>query len=64
MSSNAGGFGQDVVAAIRDLAQLLNGFVKAAALDGVPHGGAVQSAVEQLVLGGHAQRIERKFDLR
>jgi hypothetical protein len=64
MSSNARGFGQDVVAAIRDLAQLLNGFVKAAALDGVPHGGAVQSAVEQLVLGGHAQRIERKFDLR
>jgi hypothetical protein len=37
MSSNARGFGQDVVAAIRDLAQLLNGFVKAAALDGVPH---------------------------
>jgi hypothetical protein len=48
MSSNARGFGQDVVAAVGDLAQLLDRFVEVAALGGVPHGGAVQSAVEQL----------------
>jgi hypothetical protein len=61
MSSNARCFGQDVVAAVGDLAQLLDRFVEVAALGGVPHGGAVQSAVEQLVLGGHAQAYRKKI---
>ena len=33
------------------LAQLLNGFVEVPAFGGVPHCGAVQRAVEQLVFG-------------
>jgi hypothetical protein len=53
---------KDVVTAIGDLAQLLDGFIKAAAFGGVPHGGAVQSAVEQLILGAHTSGIECKFD--
>jgi hypothetical protein len=36
--------------AIGDLTQLLDGFIKAAALGGVPHGGAVEGAVEQLIV--------------
>ena len=50
--SDAGCLGKDVVAAIGDLAQLLDGFIQVAALDRATHGGAVESAVEQLVLGG------------
>jgi hypothetical protein len=49
--SDAGSLGKDVVTAIGDLAQLLNGFIQVAALRGSPHGGAVESAVEQQV--GH-----------
>jgi hypothetical protein len=52
--SDTSGLGEDVVTTIGDLARLLDGFVEVAAFGGVPHGGAVQSAVEQLVLGGHA----------
>ena len=52
--SDACSLSQDVVAAIGDLAQLLDGFVEVAAFDGVPHGGSVKCAVEKLILGGHA----------
>jgi hypothetical protein len=51
---DACGLGKDVVAAIGNLSQLLDGLIQVAALDGVPHGGAVESALEQLVPGGHA----------
>jgi hypothetical protein len=47
---DARGLGKDVVAAIGDLSKLFDGFVKAAAFGGVPHGGAVEIAVEQLIL--------------
>ncbi len=53
---------QDVVAAIGDLAQLLNAFVQVAAFGGISHGGTVQSTVEQLVLVLILQRIECRFD--
>ena len=50
---DARSLGEDVVAAIGDLAQLLDGFVEVAALGGVPHRGPVECRVEQLGLGGH-----------
>ena len=62
--SDASGLGKDVVAAIGDLAQLLNGFVEVAALGGVPHGGSVESGAEQLILGGHAQAYRMQIRLR
>jgi hypothetical protein len=37
---------KDVVTAIGDLAQLLDGFIKAAAFGGVPHGRAVELGAE------------------
>jgi hypothetical protein len=51
-----------VVAAIGDLTQLLNGLIQVAALGGVPHGGSVESAAEQPILGDMLNRIECRFD--
>ena len=59
--SDACGLGQDVVAAIGDLAQLLDGFIEAAAFGGLPHGGAVEGAVEQLILGAHTSGYRTQF---
>ncbi len=50
---DASGLGEDVVTAVGELAQLFDGFVKVAALGGVPHCGAVEGAVEKLIRGGH-----------
>jgi hypothetical protein len=50
--SDAGGLGQDVVTAVGDLAQLLDGFIQVAAFGGVPHRGAVKGAVEKLIRSG------------
>jgi hypothetical protein len=55
---------QDIVAAIGDLAQLLDGLIQVAAFGGVPHRGAVQSAVEELVSGGHAPAYRMQIRLR
>jgi hypothetical protein len=41
--SDPGGLGEDVITAIGDLAQLLNGFIQVAALGDVPHRGASAS---------------------
>ena len=60
-SSDASGLGQDVVAAIGDLAQLLDGFIKAAAFGGAPHRGAMEGAVEQLILGAHTSAYRTTF---
>jgi hypothetical protein len=51
-----------MVAAIGDLTQLGDGLGSVAPLSGVPHGGAVERTVEQLILGRHTQRIECMFD--
>jgi hypothetical protein len=61
--SDARGLGKDVVATIGDLTQLLHGLIQVAPVRGLPHGGAVQRAVEQLVLGGHAlaYRMQVRF---
>jgi hypothetical protein len=62
--SDARGLGQDVVAAIGDLAQLLDGFIEATAFGGVPHRDAVEGAVEQLIGAAYTpQRIEYNFYL-
>jgi hypothetical protein len=45
----------DFVVTVGDFAQLGDGVVKVAALGRVPHCRAVESAVEQLFLSGHAQ---------
>jgi hypothetical protein len=42
-----------MVAAIGDLTQLGDGLGSVAPLSGVPHGGAVERTVEQLILGRH-----------
>ena len=60
---DAGSLSQDVVTAISDLAQLLDGFIQVAALGGVPHGGAVEGAVEELSLVDMLQRIEQVFEV-
>jgi hypothetical protein len=52
--SDACSLRKDVVTAIGNLAQLLNGFIEVAALRGVTHRRAVKSDVEKPVLSGHA----------
>jgi hypothetical protein len=61
--SDACSLGKYVVTAIGDLAQLLDGFIQVAAFGGVPHGGAVEGAVEQLIFGTHnpAYRTQIRF---
>jgi hypothetical protein len=51
---DAGSFGEDVISAACDLAQLLDGFVQVAAFGGIPHRGAVEGAVEQLILSAQS----------
>jgi hypothetical protein len=46
------GFGQDVVATVSDVAEFLDGFVKAAAFGGIAHGSAMKVAEEKLVRSG------------
>jgi hypothetical protein len=59
---DASGLGKYVVTAIGDLAQLLDRFVKIAALGGVPHRGAVKGAVEKLIRVDMPRAIEWVFD--
>src|SRR5215204_6556485 len=47
--SDPGSFGQDVVTALGDLAQIFDCFVQVAALGGVSHCSAVEGAVEELL---------------
>ena len=54
MGRKAPNFGEDVIAAIGDLAQFLDGLVEVAAFGGVPHGGAMERNIEQVILGAHA----------
>ena len=60
-SSNACGFGQDVVAAIGDLAQLFDRFIEVASLGGVPHRAAVKGAVQEFDQVDMLRFIERVF---
>jgi hypothetical protein len=50
---DAGRLSEHLIMAIGDLTQLGDGFIEAAPPGGVPHGGAVEGAVEQLILGAH-----------
>jgi hypothetical protein len=52
-----GGFSQHVVAAVGDLAQLVDRFVEVAAFGGVPRCGAVKGAVEESIRGWTCSRV-------
>jgi hypothetical protein len=58
-TSNAvipGGLGQDIVRSVGEQAQLFDGFIKVAALSGLPDRSAAQGAVAELILGGHCPK--------
>jgi hypothetical protein len=51
--------GEDVVSAVGDVAEFLDGFVEVATFGGVSHGCAVQSAIKKRSLLVIPQRIEQ-----
>jgi hypothetical protein len=54
---DTGRLSEHMVAAVGDLAQLLDGFIKAAAFGGVPHRGAVKFLLSAGVLGKPRREI-------
>jgi len=60
-SRQSGSFSEDVVRAVGNLAQLFDRFRKVAFLGGIPHRGAVEVAVEQLIPGANTSAYRTQF---